>query len=174
MKNHSTRTIELFCAKNCLKKKKDSRNKTSWKNRPSCTGHSSCKGYSLCKMVSLFYKFKMPKRCENYSTRTLDLLCAKNRSKKHSIFEKGHNFENRPFCKGSGPCIGYSLCKMVSLGQKLKMPKRCEKPFYKKNCLKKTQNSREITQFGKIGHLARAIYQSNAIVFENLSVLLKI
>ena len=25
----------------------------------------------------------------------------------------------------------YTLCKMVSLGQKLKMPKTCEKPFYK-------------------------------------------
>ena len=82
-KNHSTRTIELFCAKNCFKKNKNSRNKTSWKNRPSCKSPSSCKGYSLCKMVSLFYKFKMPKRCENHSTRTLDLLCAKNRSKKH-------------------------------------------------------------------------------------------
>ena len=29
----------------------------------------------------------------------------------------------------------YSLCKMVSLGQKLKMPKTCEKPFYKNSTL---------------------------------------
>ena len=72
----------VLCEK-LLKKNKNSRNKTSWKNRPSCKGHSSCKGYSLCKIVSLFHKFKMPKRCENHSTRTLDLLCAKIRSKKH-------------------------------------------------------------------------------------------
>ena len=41
----------------------------------------------------------------------------------------------------------YSLCKMVSLGQKLKMPKICEKPLYKnsrvvlwKRQLEKTPN----------------------------------
>ena len=28
---------------------------------------------------------------------------------------------------------GYSLCKMVSLGQKLKIPKRCEKRLYDHN-----------------------------------------
>ena len=51
--------------------------------------------------------------------------------KKHQIFEKWDNFENRPSCKGYNPCKGYSICKMVSLGQKLKMPKPCEKPSYK-------------------------------------------
>ena len=52
------------------------------------------------------------------------MLCAKNRSKKHQTFEKCDDFENRPSCEG------YSLFKMVSLGQKLKMPKTWEKPFY--------------------------------------------
>ena len=28
-------------------------------------------------------------------------------------------------------CKGYCLCKMVTLGQKLKMPKSCKKPSYK-------------------------------------------
>ena len=37
----------------------------------------------------------------------------------------GHLANANPFPKG------YSLCKMVSLGQKLKMPKACEKQFYK-------------------------------------------
>ena len=29
-----------------------------------------------------------------------------------------------------GPCKGYSLCKMLGLGQNLKMPKTWEKPSY--------------------------------------------
>ena len=58
---------------------------------------------------------------KNDSTRTLELFCAKNHSKKHQIFDKWDHFENRPSCKG------YSLCKMVSLGQKFKMLKTCKK-----------------------------------------------
>ena len=49
------------------------------------------------------------------------MFCAKNRCKKHQIFEKWDDFENRPSYKGYSPCKGYGLCKMVSLGQKLKM-----------------------------------------------------
>ena len=44
--------------------------------------------------------------------------------KKHQIFEKWHNFENPPSCKG------YSLFKMVSLAQKLKFQKTCRNRFY--------------------------------------------
>ena len=47
-----------------------------------------------------------------------------------------------------------TICKMVSLGQKLKMPKTCEKPFYKnirvvlcKKALEKTGNIREMRRF---------------------------
>ena len=47
----------------------------------------------------------------------------------------------------------YSLCKMVSLGQKLKMPKTCKTPFYKnsrvvlcKKRLEKTSNIGEMRQ----------------------------
>ena len=46
---------------------------------------------------------------------------------------------------------GYSLCKMVSLGQKLQMPKTCKQPFYKnsrvvlcKKWLQKTPNIGEM------------------------------
>ena len=73
---------------------------------------------------------------------------AKTRLKKQQIFEKRDNFENRP------SCMGYSLGKMLSLGQKLKMPKRCDKLFYKnvtvvlcKKPLEKAPNIREIRQF---------------------------
>ena len=51
----------------------------------------------------------------------LDLFCAKNRLRKHQMFEKWDDFENRPSCKG------YSFCKMVGLGQKLKFRKNMQK-----------------------------------------------
>ena len=96
----------------------------------------------------------MPKTCEKHSTRTLELLCAKKRSKKHQIFEKWDDFENGPSCKGYSPCNGYSLCKMFGLGKKLIMAKTCEKPFYKnsrvvlcKKPLEETPNIREMRPF---------------------------
>ena len=62
---------------------------------------------------------------------------------------------------------------MVSLGQQLKMPKTCEKPFYKKirvvlweNRTKKIQNSRN-KKILKIGHLAKAIAHPKAIALQN-------
>ena len=33
--------------------------------------------------------------------------------------------------KNGHPCKAYDLCKVVSLGQKLKMPKTCDKRLYK-------------------------------------------
>ena len=68
---------------------------------------------------------------------------------------------------------------MNSFGQKLKMPKRCEKPFYKNNrvflckkLLKKKTKIREIRsrRVGKIGHLPRAIAHAKAIPFAKWSV----
>ena len=48
----------------------------------------------------------------------------------------------------------YSLCKMVSLGQKIKLPKTCQKRLYErirgvlcKKRLQKTLNMREMRQF---------------------------
>ena len=123
-----------------------------------------CMGYSPCKMVSLGQKLKMPKRCEKRFLTTLKLMCAKNRSKKHLIFEKWEHFENG---QNWPQCMGYSPCKMLSLGQKLKMPKRCEKRFYYhikvvvcKKPLQKTPNIRKndsILKMAKIGHDAWAI-----------------
>ena len=54
------------------------------------------------------------------------LFYAKNGSQKHLIFEKSHLFhhgQNWPQWKG------YSLSKIVSLGQNLKFSKICKKPF---------------------------------------------
>ena len=68
---------------------------------------------------------------------------------------------------------------MVSLGQKVKMPKTCEKPFYKnitvvvcKKQLQKTPNIREMRIF-KIGHLEKAIVHAKAIGFPKWSVWVK-
>ena len=96
------------------------------------------------------------KLAQNDSTSTLESFCAKYRWKKHQIFEKWDHFEIRPSWKG------YRLCKMVSLGQKLKWPKTCEKRFYKhvrvvlcKKPLQKTPNIREMRPFLKSAILQR-------------------
>ena len=65
------------------------------------------------------------KHVKIHSTNHLELFCAKNRSKKHELFEKWEHFENRP------PSKGYSPCKILTLGQKLKFQNTCENPFYK-------------------------------------------
>ena len=70
---------------------------------------------------------KCQKHAKNHSTMTLQLFCAKIRSKKSQIFKKWDNFEKALFSAGKG----YNLCKMFSFGQKLKMPETCEKRFYK-------------------------------------------
>ena len=75
-------------------------------------------------MVSLGQKLKFGKTGENDSLITLELFCAKNRLRKHQIFEKWDDFQNRPSYKG------YSVGKMVSLGQKLKFRKTCAKRFF--------------------------------------------
>ena len=107
--------LELFCAKNRLKEHKILQKWDDFENRP------SCKGYSLCKIVSLGQKLKFKKHAKNDSLIMLELFCAKNGLKKHQMFEKWDDFENRPSCKG------YSFCKMVSLGQKLKFQKNMQK-----------------------------------------------
>ena len=74
----------------------------------------------------------------------------------------------------------YSLCKMVSLGQTLKMPKTCEKPFYKniKVVLCKT-TARINTEYSrnetilKIGNIAKATAHAKAIAFAKWSVWVK-
>ena len=82
-------------------------------------------------MLSLGQKLKMPKICEKLLYKNITVVLRK------KALEKTPNIgEMRPFLKsassgkGYSPWKGYSPCKMVSFGQKLKMPKTCEKPFY--------------------------------------------
>ena len=82
---------------------------------------------------------------KNGCTITLELMCEKKKpSKKHLILEEREHFENGQKWQQRK---GFSLCKMVSFGQKLKMPKRCEKRLHDhvrgvvcKNAFRKTPN----------------------------------
>ena len=143
-----------MCEKTARKEHQIFEKRDHFENRP------SCKGYRLCKIVSLGQKLRVAKNMPQIdSTSTLELFCAKNRSQKHQIFEKWDDFENRPSCKG------YRLCKMVSLGQKLRWPKTFSKIdsrsrlylfHVQKTARKNTKYSRNETIL-KIGHLTKAI-----------------
>ena len=67
-------------------------------------------------------KIKTPKNISILQVIESCSLPKKNRLKKQ---EKRDHFKNRPSCKG------YSLCKIVTLGQKLKFQKTCERSFHK-------------------------------------------
>ena len=124
-KNHCTRTLELFCAKNRSKKHQLLEKLDDFENRPSCKGYSPCKAYSLYKMLSLGQKLKMPKTCKKTFYKSIRVVL-----RKKTAGIKTKCWRNETTLKIS-PCKGYSLCEMLSLGQKLKMPKTCQKPFYK-------------------------------------------
>ena len=70
---------------------------------------------------------------------------------------------------------------MVRFGQKLKMPKTCEKPFYKnigvvlckRNARKNTKYKRRNEKILKIGPLAKAIAHGKTIAFEKWSIWVK-
>ena len=94
----------------------------------------------------------------------------KTNRKKHQIFEKWEHFENRPSCKG------YSPCKILTFGQKIKFQKTCQIPFYKsfrvdlckKPVLEKTKKIPELRAFWK-----SAIMQRHACINFTLSQKLK-
>ena len=113
-------------------------------------GHNA-KAIAHAKYSIWVKKYNCLKYSENVSTNTFKLFYAKNGSKKHIIFEKWEHFEN---CQKWPQCKGYRPCKMVSLRQKLKMPKRCEKRLYDhirvvgcKKALKKTAIVRKMRAF---------------------------
>ena len=123
-KNRSKRTLELFCAKNRLKKTLNiSRNGTILKIGDLAKAIAHAKAIAFAKWSVWVKNYKCQKHAKHRSNRTLELFCANNRSKKTANIREMIGFQNRLSCKG------YRLCKMVSLGQKIKMPKTCEKPF---------------------------------------------
>ena len=86
--SHFTRTLEFFCAKNRSKNTKYSTNETILKMGHLAKSIVHAKAITFAKW-SLWVKNKIcQKHAKNHSTRTLHLLCAKNRSKKRQMFEK--------------------------------------------------------------------------------------
>ena len=82
----------------------------------------------------------------------------KNGSKKHLIFEKLEHFGNN---QKRAPTKGYSLCKILTLGQKLKMQKNLQERFLQhiavvlcKEQLQKTPNIRTMRAFWKLPKMA--------------------
>ena len=79
----------------------------------------------------------------------MELVYARNGSKKQLVFEKIRLiFDKWTLCKG------YSLYKLVSLGQRIKLRKACEKRLYKHirgfvwvKRLGKTANIKKIRRF---------------------------
>ena len=94
----------------------------------------------------------------------MQLFYAKNRSQKQLNFEKWEHFENR---QKWPPTKGYSLCKIPTLGQKLKMQKNMLKTFLQhiavvvcKERLQKTPKilkNESILKIAKNGHQPKAI-----------------
>ena len=94
-------------------------------------------------------------RAKNDSASTLELFCAKNRCKKHQIFEKWDHFENRPSWKG------YRFCKNDQFESKTQMAKNVRKAILQARYSCSVQKTaRENTKYSrkenilKIGHLA--------------------
>ena len=140
--------------KSARKNSKYWRKKTLLKIDHKAKAIAHAKAIAFAKCSVWVKKLKCQKHAKNKSTRTAQLFCAKNGTKKHQILEKRDNLENRPSTKGFSPCKRFSLCKMVCLGQKLKTPKTCEKQFYNnstvvlcKKRLEKTPNIGEMRQF---------------------------
>ena len=105
-KNHSLRTLQLFCTKNRSKQHQIFEKRDGFENRPSYKGHSPCKGRSLCKMLSLTEKLKMQKKHKEPFWNNISFVLWKKPLKKHQMFEKWDDFGNRPSCKGYSPCKG--------------------------------------------------------------------
>ena len=121
--------------------------KTSWENTKYSRNETILKIGHRAKAIALVKCsvwgkiWSSEKHGRNDSLITIELFCGKNRLRKHQIFEKWDDFENRPSCKG----------KIVSFGQK-----SWEKRFFNhirvvlcKKPLEKTPNIQEMRLFWK-------------------------
>ena len=87
------------------------------------------KGYNLWKIATLAQRLKLQtkkKQAKNISPRYCSCSMKKRASKKHLVFEKWDRFEN---CQKWQPNKGHRLCKIVTLGQKMKVHKNMLKTF---------------------------------------------
>ena len=80
------------------------------------------------------------------------------------------------YAKAIASCMGYSLRKVLNLGQNFKLPKTCQNRFcnsVQKTARKNTKYFRNETML-KIGHLAKSIGFAWAIAFAKYSIWAKI
>ena len=178
-KNNSTRTSELFCAKNREKNTKYSRIKTNLKISHLSKSYTPWKAYSLCKTVYLSQKLKMSKTCgKRFYKNNRVILCKKPPEKNTKYWRIASYLKISLRRKGYSPCKGFSLWKMVSLGQKVKRPKTSVKRLYKnmrvvlckKTAWKNTKYSRFETN---LNISAKAIAHANVIAIAKWSVWVK-
>ena len=89
MKNDALKTLELLCAKKTAgKNTKCSRNERILKNGHLAKAIANAKAIALAKCSVWVKNKKCQKHAKNDSLRTLWLFSAKNRSKRHQLFEK--------------------------------------------------------------------------------------
>ena len=84
------------------------------------------KGYSLCKILTLGQKLQMQKNMLKMFLQHIAVVLCKKRHEKTANITKMREFsklQNLP------PSKAYSLCKILTLGQKLKMEKNMLKTF---------------------------------------------
>ena len=155
IQNNMSKSI-LQIIKNCSVQKTAPKNTKYSRNESILKISHHAKAIDHAKFSLWLKNLNSKKHVKINSTSHLQLFCAKNRFKKHQIFEKWEHFENRLSCKG------YSPCKILTLAQKLKFQKTCQNPFYKylkvvlcRKPLQKTPNIREMRAFGKSAILQR-------------------
>jgi len=78
----------LFCEKIAPKNTKYSRKERSLKIAQLAKAIAYAKPLAFAKLSVWVKNLKCQKHAKNYSTRTLVLFCAKDRSKRHQIFDK--------------------------------------------------------------------------------------
>ena len=142
-----TNTLKLFYAKNGSKKQLIFE---KWQHFENDQKWPQCKGYSPCKILTLGQKIKLLKICEKRLCKHIKVVLCKKRLEKTDNIRKMRAFWKWPHCKG------YSPCKILTLGQKIKLSKIYEKRFYKhikvvlcKKELEKTANIRKMRAFWK-------------------------
>ena len=127
-KTHAKNVSTTHCS--CSMQKTDRKKQLifeKWDHFENCQNWPPSKGYSLCKTVTLAQKLKMQKNyAKNVSTTHCGCSMQKRVRQKQLKVEKWDHLENS---QKWPPSKGYSLCKIVTLSQTLKMHKNMLKTF---------------------------------------------
>ena len=175
-KNHSTRTLEFFCAKNGLKKHQIFQKRDNLKigYLAKAIAHAKATPSVNCSVCNKILKCQ--KHAKNHSTRTLEFFCAKNGLKKHQIFQKRDNLKIGYLAKAiahakATPSVNCSVCNKILKCQKhaKNHSTRTLEFFSAKNRFKKQQIFQKRENL-KIGYLAKAIAHAKATPSAKCSV----